>query len=157
MPGKAPPSPPLGKPFTSDDTSGRRQPASPTMIAVDAAALRELLEALDDAGHLIRELQATRKLHLLGHSNPIEILLEQLRASAPASPPEPARELARREALHAAVAALYFDDSSDFRTALGAVVRHLEPRLARRLLALPKRAYVESLAALDAARSQVHG
>lgn len=34
------------------------------------------------------------------------------------------------EALHAAVAAIYFDDSSDFRGALWNVVRALDPKIA---------------------------
>ena len=63
-------------------------------------------------------------------------------------------DAARLEALHAAVTAIYLDDSSDFKSALGAVVRHLDPALAGDLLAWPKRAYDISLARLDAARKQ---
>lgn len=46
-------------------------------IAVDADALRDVLSALVGPAHHIRELQATRSLHALGHPNPIEKLLEQ--------------------------------------------------------------------------------
>lgn len=46
-------------------------------ITVDAAALREVLQALIGPGHHIRELQATRSLHKLGHPNAIETLVEQ--------------------------------------------------------------------------------
>ena len=63
-------------------------------------------------------------------------------------------DAARLKALHAAVTAIYLDDSSDFKSALGAVVRHLDPALAGDLLAWPKRAYDISLARLDAARKQ---
>ena len=45
-------------------------------IAVDAVALRQVLQALIGPGHHIRELQATRSLHALGHPNPIDLLLE---------------------------------------------------------------------------------
>lgn len=48
-------------------------------VIVDKTALKELLVALDGPGHLIRELQATR--HLPGHTNSIDLLSEQLRAS----------------------------------------------------------------------------
>lgn len=63
-------------------------------------------------------------------------------------------DAARLEALHAAVTAIYLDDSSDFKSALGAVVRHLDPKLAGDLLAWPKRAFDISQARLDAARKQ---
>lgn len=63
-------------------------------------------------------------------------------------------DAARLEALHAAVTAIYLDDSSDFKSALGAVVRHLDPKLAGDLLAWPKRAFDISQARLAAARKQ---
>ena len=56
-----------------------------------------------------------------------------------------------RHALHAAVAALYFDDSSDFRSALGSVVRHLDPDFAFELLCSPKVAYDKACAMIAAA------
>lgn len=56
----------------------------------------------------------------------------------------------RVKALHAAVAALYFDDSSDFRSSLGAVVRHLDADLAGDLLCHPKAAYDKACAMLAA-------
>lgn len=46
-------------------------------ITVDAAALRQVLQALVGPAHYIRELQTTRSLHALGHPNPIETLVEQ--------------------------------------------------------------------------------
>lgn len=55
--------------------------AHPT-VTVDGQALRQVLVALTGPGHLIRELQATRSLHTLGHPNPIDILLEQFNAQA---------------------------------------------------------------------------
>ena len=60
-------------------------------------------------------------------------------------------DVAREQALHAAVAAIYFDDSSDYKSALGTVVRHLDPALAGELLGHPKAAYDKSLARVDAA------
>lgn len=48
------------------------------LVLVDAKALREVLQALASPGHMMRELQATRSLHKLGHPNPIDTLLEQL-------------------------------------------------------------------------------
>lgn len=59
--------------------------AAPT-ITVDASALRQVLAALIGPAHLIRELQATRSLHKLGHPNPIDILLEQFNAQAAKEP-----------------------------------------------------------------------
>ena len=52
-------------------------------------------------------------------------------------------------ALHAAVAAIYFNDSSDYRSALGSVVRHLDAELAGELLGSPKAAYDKACAMLD--------
>jgi len=49
-------------------------------IAVDADALRQVLQALIGPPHHARELQATRSLHKLGHANPIETLVEQYQA-----------------------------------------------------------------------------
>lgn len=51
-------------------------------------------------------------------------------------------------ALHAAVSALYFDDSSDFKSTLGTVVRHLDGGLASELLCNPKSAYDKACAML---------
>lgn len=48
-------------------------------VVVDGSALRQLLDALSGPGHLIRELQVTRGLP--GHTNPIDLLTEQLRAA----------------------------------------------------------------------------
>lgn len=56
-----------------------------------------------------------------------------------------------REALHVAVSAIYFDESADYKSALGAVVRHLDSELAGELLCAPKAAYDKSLALLAAA------
>lgn len=53
-------------------------------------------------------------------------------------------------ALHAAVAAIYFDDSSDFRSALGSVVRYLDAELAGECLGNPKAAYDKVCAMLAA-------
>lgn len=72
--------------------------AAPTkLISVDVTALAQVLQALTGPGHLIRELQATRSLHKMGHPNPIETLLEQVDAwaradakSAPATQAPPA-------------------------------------------------------------------
>lgn len=56
-----------------------------------------------------------------------------------------------KRALHAAVAALYFDDSADFRSALGSVVRYLDAELAGVMLGSPKAAYDKVCAMLVAA------
>lgn len=47
-----------------------------TKVTVSADALYKILTALTGPGHHIRELQATRSLHTLGHPNPIDILIE---------------------------------------------------------------------------------
>ncbi|MFN9471036.1 hypothetical protein [Acidovorax sp.] len=54
------------------------------------------------------------------------------------------------DALHEAVAAIYFDDSSKFRSALGCVVRYLDPGLASELMFHPKAAFDHSLLLRDA-------
>jgi len=63
-----------------------------------------------------------------------------------------ADEAGKLKALHAAISAIYFDDSSDFRSALGSVVRHLDPALAGELLGSPKAAYDQVSAAIRAAQ-----
>lgn len=67
-------------------------------ITVSRDALYKVLHALVGPAHNIRELQATRILHELGHPNPIDILIEQFKAGgAPAPKPdssEDARKLA---------------------------------------------------------------
>lgn len=60
---------------------------------------------------------------------------------------------ARLQALNAAVAALYFDDGSDFPSALHTVVRSLDPGLADLLQANPKAAFDEVQTRLGGARS----
>lgn len=51
-----------------------------TKVSVSADALYRILQALTGPGHYIRELQATRSLHTLGHPNPIDILIEDYNA-----------------------------------------------------------------------------
>lgn len=76
---------------------------------------------------------------------------EQMRAAlAQAAPVVPD---GWEKALHAAVSALYFDDSSDFKAALGSVVRYLDADLASELLCTPKAAYDKVSAMLAAAPS----
>lgn len=60
-------------------------------------------------------------------------------------------------ALEAAVSALYFEDSSKYRAALGKVVRMIDPALAGDLLSYPKSAYDQTTARLDAARANQDG
>jgi hypothetical protein len=62
-----------------------------------------------------------------------------------------------RKALHAAVSALYFDDSSDFKSALGSVVRHLDPVLASELLGTPGTAYKKACDLVAALSNQSQG
>lgn len=62
---------------TEEGTAPGRQ-----MIAVDGAALRQILIALVGPPHLVRELQATRSLHALGHPNPIDIILADFNRQA---------------------------------------------------------------------------
>lgn len=66
-------------------------------------------------------------------------------------------DVARAKAIHAAVSALYFDDSADFRSALGAVVRHLDARLAGEFLGSPKAAYDTACEMLAASQSKNGG
>lgn len=67
---------------------------TPMKVTVDAAALRQVLEALTGPSHLIRELQATRHLPELGDSppNPINKLISEFneqvsKAAAPSEEP----------------------------------------------------------------------
>jgi hypothetical protein len=78
-------------------------------------------------------------------------VLDQPAPSAPGTPEAPA---GWKKALHAAVSAIYFDDSSDFRSALGSVVRHLDADLAGELLGNPKAAYDRSAAQLDGGQGE---
>lgn len=57
-------------------------------ITVSRAALYEVLHALVGPPHYIRELQATRSLHFLGHPNPIETLIAEFEAAAKATQPK---------------------------------------------------------------------
>jgi hypothetical protein len=59
--------------------------AASGLVAVDAKALRQLLEAVTGPGHHIRELQATRSLHALGHPNPIDTLIDSYNAAVAAT------------------------------------------------------------------------
>ena len=54
------------------------------MISVDAAALKQVLVALNGPGHFIRELQHTRTPPV-GDDNPINILTDQFNAWARAN------------------------------------------------------------------------
>ena len=58
-------------------------------ITVSRDALYKVLHALVGPAHHIRELQATRSLHALGHPNPIDILIEQFNACAPTAQAAP--------------------------------------------------------------------
>ena len=58
---------------------------NPDPISVDKRALRQLLEAVTGPGHHIRELQATRSLHALGHPNPIDTLIDSFNAAIAAT------------------------------------------------------------------------
>lgn len=53
------------------------------------------------------------------------------------NPPRPNVSLA----LHEAVAAIYFNDSSDYETALWGVVKHLDPKIAELLEEDEKKAF----------------
>ena len=71
--------------------------------------------------------------------------------------PAPAEEDAKREAVKAAVAAIYFDDNADYESALWTVVHVLNPRLEELLKSNPGAAYSQATAsdraAIDAARA----
>lgn len=56
-------------------------------ITVSRDALYKVLHALVGPAHHIRELQATRSLHALGHPNPIDILIEEYKAGGVQSEP----------------------------------------------------------------------
>ncbi len=112
---------------------------------LDCDRIREIFMA---HGFTVEEGQTDLKQYVYDAA---DALLCAARAPAADSVLEDA---ARLKALHAAVTAIYLDGGSDFKSALGAVVRHLDPKLAGDLLAWPKRAYDISLARLDAARKQ---
>jgi hypothetical protein len=52
-------------------------------VTVNAAALRKVLNALNGAGHEIRELQGIR--YLPGEKSPIDILIDEYNAAADAA------------------------------------------------------------------------
>lgn len=52
-------------------------------VTVNAAALRKVLNALNGAGHEIRELQVIRNLP--GEKSPIDILIDEYNAAADAA------------------------------------------------------------------------
>lgn len=54
-------------------------------------------------------------------------------------------DMAAAEALHSVVAAIYFQDSSDYLSALWSVVRNLAPELVHELREYPKRAFDQSM------------
>jgi hypothetical protein len=58
------------------------------VIAVDAEALRTVLNALVNAPHMIRELQATREPVALFKDNPINILIDQFDAQVTQGVPD---------------------------------------------------------------------
>lgn len=62
-------------------------------ITVSRDALYKVLHALVGPAHHIRELQATRSLHALGHPNPIDILIEEYKAGGVQSKPEQANSI----------------------------------------------------------------
>jgi hypothetical protein len=62
-----------------------------------------------------------------------------------------------KQALHAAVSALYFDDGSKFRAALGTVIRHLDPAIAGDVLCNPKMAFDKTSAMIAAATTVREG
>lgn len=55
----------------------------PTMVSVNAAALREILIAVTGPAHHIRELQVTRGLPMV--DNPIDILINDYNAAVEAN------------------------------------------------------------------------
>jgi len=77
----------------------------------------------------------------------------------PAQPPQPSQDAvdapAIAEALKSAVSAIYFDDSSDYRSSLWDVVRSLNPAIAELLEENPSAAYHQADAA--AMRSNISG
>ena len=89
------------------------------------------------------------KLALEGAANYIDALGGDSRKYRQALAEQPAPVPGWLLALDAAVSALYFDDSSDFRSGLGAVIRHLDPQIAGEMLAHPKAAY-DKVKATDA-------
>ncbi|WP_137923910.1 hypothetical protein [Cupriavidus sp. 2SB] len=60
------------------------------------------------------------------------------------------------EALHSAVAAIYFADSSDYLSALWSVVQNLAPDLVHELREYPKRAFDQSMSRVEAAALAPH-
>lgn len=64
--------------------------------------------------------------------------------------------LARQEAVHAAVSAIYFDDNHDYRPALVAVVTKLDPALAQLLEHNEREALAQAEAQVEAAKP-LHG
>lgn len=115
-------------------------------------SLPALTPAQRHADELLVMLQRVRKVderagYQTDLTDAVAALLEKVAATSAPGTPEAPKEW--RKALHAAVSAIYFDDSSDYRWTLGAVVRHLDAELAAELLSNPKVAYDRSAAQLD--------
>ncbi len=108
-----------------DDPIGIRKRAADAIIGTLALGAQD--SSPPPAGHWLQQFWD------LGRA-------EASKATPPAAQPahEPTSHLL---ALDAAVSALYFDDGSDFRSALGAVIRHLDPKLAGEMLTHPKAVY----------------
>jgi hypothetical protein len=71
----------IGETISAHDGHEDCPPVGRAQIIVDAVALRQVLEAITGPSHHIRELQATRSLHALGHPNPIDTLIDSFNAA----------------------------------------------------------------------------
>ena len=119
------------------------------LIPVDVNALRQVLLALVGPAHLVRELQATRSLHQLGHTSPIDTLCEQLDAWCPGA--STARRLSKAERTElldwasACQSAYHIDSTPGHR--FGALTSNLQENRAGLV------GYVESLLAVRGGRT----
>jgi hypothetical protein len=104
--------------------------------------------ALDDEIARLRRKLDNMPIHLHSARLSIAVEIDRLKAKRDQAA-QPCREGDRggdvpdgwKQALHAAVSALYFDDGSKFRAALGTVIRHLDPAIAGDVLCNPKTAF----------------
>lgn len=126
--------------------------AAAQLHAAAAAPIVQPDDRLDDVLRDMLTIQEACGLHTDEYApgSVIEYIKELEAAAAPTANTADAKDAARVKALHVAVSALYFDDSSDFKWSLGAVIRHLDMELASEFFASPKAAYDKSSAALAA-------
>lgn len=138
--------------------------ATPAEVTDDVVDLRGELQHMVRAYVRLLEIGRDRIVDLGGSCDPLDVMEQgdpnliqakraiALAAQRPAGVPE-----GWLHALDAAVAAIYFNDSSDYLTALWQVVKHLKPELVDLLESDESAAYEQVKAMLNAAQEVPRG